>query len=52
MRYSQFAKAIGLMSDDETWRAWHRKQVSDTLYLVAAIEKQAGASTGTNPNSA
>ncbi len=49
MRCSQFAKAIGLMPDDGTWQAWHRKQVPDTLYLASAVEKQAGASTSNDP---
>ena len=38
MRYQEFAKAIGLMSDDEPWKVWHRKQIADVLRLVAAAE--------------
>lgn len=40
MLYGEFARAIGLMSDNEPWKVWHRKQVSDILYLVAAAERQ------------
>ena len=30
------------MAPDEDWQAWHRHQIGDILYLVAAVEKQAG----------
>jgi|SRR5271166_494625 len=39
MRYGEFAKAIGL---GEKWEPWHRQQVSEILYAVAAQEKQGG----------
>ena len=41
MTYGQFARAIGLRGMEEEWQAWHRKQVSDVLYLAAAVEDQA-----------
>lgn len=40
MRYQGFAKAIGLMPQDAKWQPWHRRQVSDILYMVLAIEGQ------------
>jgi hypothetical protein len=40
MTYGQFARTIGLLGDDEPWKVWHRKQVSDVLYLIGAVEKQ------------
>jgi len=40
MRYGEFAKAIGLMSDGEGWEVWHRQQIRDILNLVAATERQ------------
>ena len=40
MRYGEFAKAIGLMSDNEGWEVWHRHQITDILNLVAATERQ------------
>jgi len=40
MPYREFASAIGLMSDDETWDAWHRQQITDVLSLMAASERQ------------
>jgi len=48
MRYGEFAKAIGLISDNEGWEAWHRTQVSEILNLVAATERQ-GAPTNDIP---
>jgi hypothetical protein len=49
MRYSEFATAIGLMSDGESWQPWHRQQIRDILNLVAATERQAGGNTGLEP---
>ncbi|MDQ6433101.1 hypothetical protein RB623_03430 [Mesorhizobium sp. LHD-90] len=49
MRYKQFARAIGLISDDDDWHAWHRQQIRDILNLVAVTEKQSGANTGLVP---
>jgi hypothetical protein len=49
MRYSEFATAIGLKADGEKWEPWHRQQVSDILYLLAATQRQAGSNTGTDP---
>jgi hypothetical protein len=40
MCYGDFARAIGLVSVDETWKAWHRQQIADVLDLVAAAERQ------------
>jgi len=40
MRYQDFAKAIGLMRENETWQPWHRHQVGEILYLAAAAEHQ------------
>ncbi len=40
MRYNEFARAIGMMSENEKWEAWHRHQITDILYLVAAAEAQ------------
>ena len=45
MRYGEFARAIGLIPDGEIWQAWHRKQISEILNLIAAVERQAGQST-------
>jgi hypothetical protein len=49
MRYGEFAKAIGLMGDDESWQPWHRQQIGDILNLIAAAERQAGQNTGVDP---
>ncbi len=49
MRYSEFASAIGLMSDGDHWQPWHRQQVGDILNLIAATERQAGQNTGGDP---
>jgi hypothetical protein len=48
MRYGEFARAIGLVSGDETWKIWHRQQIADVLNLVAAAERQ-GRSAGVKP---
>jgi hypothetical protein len=40
MPYREFASAIGLMSDDDAWDAWHRQQITDVLSLMAASERQ------------
>lgn len=40
MRYSDFAAAIGLLSDGEVWKVWHRNQITDILNLVAATERK------------
>jgi hypothetical protein len=42
MTYGEFAKAIGLLSDDDHWKAWHRQQVRDILNLVAATQRKSG----------
>ena len=39
MPYREFASAIGLVPDDETWEAWHRQQITDVLSLMAAAER-------------
>jgi hypothetical protein len=49
MRYSEFAAAIGLISDGDHWQPWHRQQIGDILNLIAATERQAGQNTGVNP---
>jgi hypothetical protein len=49
MRYNEFARAIGLITEDETWEPWHRNQTADILNLVAAVERQAGENTGGEP---
>lgn len=49
MRYSELAKAIGLISDGEDWEVWYRQQIGDILNLIAATEKQAGEHTGVDP---
>jgi hypothetical protein len=41
MRYNEFARAIGLMSHEQKWEAWHQGQVRDILNLTAAVERQA-----------
>ncbi|WFS09108.1 hypothetical protein [Methylobacterium sp. 391_Methyba4] len=46
MKYKQFAQAIGLISLDGEWEAWHQQQVPDILRIVAAVERQAGGKTG------
>lgn len=40
--YKQFAKAIGLMADDETRPARHRTLVRDILDGIAAVERLGG----------
>jgi hypothetical protein len=42
MRYGDLARAIGLMSESEGWKAWHRTQITEILNLVAAAERQGG----------
>lgn len=42
MTYGQFAEAIGLLSEDGSWKAWHRGQIADILYLISAAQKQGG----------
>lgn len=49
MRYKDFATAIGLKREGEAWKVWHRKQVSDILYLIAATERTTGKRTGSAP---
>ena len=49
IRYADFATAIGLKREAERWEVWHRKQVSDILYLIAATEKTTGKKTGAAP---
>ncbi len=49
MRYGEFASAIGLMLNGESWQPWHRQQTRDILNLVAATEKQAGDNAGGEP---
>ncbi len=49
MRYKDFATAIGLKREGEPWKVWHRKQVSDILYLIAATERTTGKNTGSAP---
>lgn len=49
MRYGELAKAIGLISDGDDWKPWHRQQLRDTLNLIAVVEKKAGANAGAVP---
>jgi hypothetical protein len=42
MTYSEFANAIGLLEDDDSWRPWHRQQTSLILNLVSAAETKLG----------
>ena len=42
MRYKELANAIGLISDGNPWRPWHRQQVADILQLAGAAEQQSG----------
>jgi hypothetical protein len=49
MRYGEFAKAIGLISDTEIWKPWHRQQIAEILNLVAAAEKQGSKSPDIDP---
>lgn len=49
IRYADFATAIGLKREGERWEVWHRKQVSDILYLIAATEQTTGKKTGSAP---
>jgi len=48
MRYNEFAKAIGLMSDSDQWEARHRQQVEAILHIVAAVERQQWGGGGTD----
>jgi hypothetical protein len=49
MRYGEFAKAIGLIADNEPWEVWHRNQVSDILRIVAAVEHQSTRAVRSTP---
>ena len=40
MRYEGFARAIGLIADNETWQPWHRQQTDAILQIAAAVERQ------------
>ena len=43
MNYADFARAIGLIEGPKApWQPWHRRQIGDILYAVAAIEQRAG----------
>ena len=42
MTYQQFARAIGLMADADTWNARYKTVVGEVLKLVAATEKRVG----------
>ena len=42
MGYGEFARAIGLISDSDSWQPWHRQQVAIILNIVAATELRAG----------
>jgi hypothetical protein len=46
MRYGAFAKVIGLMSGEVKSKPWHRRQISDILYLLSATQRQVGRNTG------
>ena len=43
MYYEDFAKAIGIMSEDEKWHISYRQPITHTLNLVAATARQAGS---------
>lgn len=45
LTYQEFAKEVGLMGRAERWQPWHRKQVSDILDAIAAVDRQGGGST-------
>jgi hypothetical protein len=47
MRYSELARAIGLIPDDGHWEVWHRQQITAILSIAAAVEKQASQRTAT-----
>lgn len=49
MRYGDLARAIGLISDEDHWEAWHRKQIADILNLVAATERQSASDATIRP---
>jgi hypothetical protein len=49
MRYHEFARAIGLMTEDEDWQPWHRNQITDILNVAGAVERQAGENRGCEP---
>ena len=49
MRYNELARAIGLMTEEEEWRVWHRQQIADILNLAAAAERQVGANSEYTP---
>jgi hypothetical protein len=40
MRYEDFARAIGLIADNEKWQPWHRQQTDAILQTAAAVERQ------------
>jgi hypothetical protein len=48
MRYNEFAKAIGLIPDTESWLVQHKQQVEAVLHIVAAVERQRWGGTGTD----
>jgi hypothetical protein len=49
MRYGDFARAIGLISDGGRWEAWHRQEVADILQLIATVERQGRTKEGAEP---
>jgi hypothetical protein len=38
MTYGDFANAIGLMQGDGGWKAWHKTQINQILYLMSAAQ--------------
>ena len=43
MTYSQLAKAIGIMKEEEPWEARHRTLITEILKIVGAVENQSGS---------
>ncbi len=42
--YGELARAIG-MADEDGWKPWHRSQISEVLYLLAAADRLGGGDT-------
>jgi hypothetical protein len=43
LTYGQFARAIGLLGDNDPWKIQYRDQVADVLNVISAIDKMTSA---------
>jgi hypothetical protein len=49
LTHFEFARAIGLVGENDPWQAWHRTQISDVLNLASAADRQANGGEETLP---